>query len=337
MKAIKIISGALIFPLAAYFMGPVMPKPILTKELPLVSENVGEFVSTLETFEKVRPGNEAKILWANDSTHEQTEYVLLYLHGFSASRREGFPLNEDFPGRYGCNAYLAHLASHGLVTENPLIDMTPYRLYESAKQALMIAQKLGQKVIIMGTSTGGTLALKLAADFPGMVYGLILYSPNVRIKQKASVLLSKPWGLQIARLNFGGDYRVLEDDPESEICKFWYRRYRAEGPVYLQQLVDATMKDKIFARVKCPLFLGYYFKDEQHQDETVEVKAGLEMFKRIGTSVSQKRAQAFPEAGSHVIACDLTSKSVVEVAKATYSFAEEVLKMNPKITGISSF
>jgi len=330
MKAIKIISGALIFPLAAYFMGPVMPKPILTKELPLVSENIGEFVSNLERIEKVRPGNEAKIIWANDSTHESTEYVLLYLHGFSASRREGFPVNEDFPARYGCNAYLARLASHGLVTENPLIDMTPYRLYESAKQALMIAQKLGQKVIIMGTSTGGTLALKLAADFPGMVYGLILYSPNVRIKQKASVLLSKPWGLQIARLNFGGDYRVLEDDPESEICKFWYRRYRAEGPVFLQQLVDATMKDKVFARVKCPLFLGYYFKDEQHQDETVEVKAGLEMFKHIGTPEAQKRALAFPEAGSHVIACDLTSKSVAEVTKATYSFAEEVMKMEPK-------
>jgi len=82
--------------------------------------------------------------------------------------------------------------------------------------------------------------------------------------------------------------------------------------------------------VKCPLFLGYYYKDEQHQDETVEVMAGLKMFKRVKTPDSQKRARAFPEAGSHVIACNLTSKSVAEVAKATYLFAEEVLKMAPK-------
>jgi len=243
---------------------------------------------------------------------------------------EGFPVNEDFPKRYGCNAYLARLASHGLVTDSALIDMTPYRLYESAKQALVISGQLGKKVIIMGTSTGGTLALKLAADFPQLVYGLILYSPNVRIKQKASVLLSKPWGLQIARLNFGGEYRVMEDTKKGEICKYWYCKYRAEGPVYLQQLVDATMKDKVFVKVKCPLFLGYYYKDEQHQDETVEVKAGLKMFKRVSTPESQKRAQAFPEAGSHVIACNLTSKSVAEVAKATYRFAEEVLRMTPK-------
>ena len=330
MRNIKIISGILILLLATYLMGPKMLTPVLNTELPVVSGNIGDYVAHLEAVENVRPGNEAKIIWDNDSVHSQTEYVLLYLHGFSASRMEGFPVNEDFPKRFGCNAYLARLAAHGLVTENPLIDMTPYRLYESAKLALVIARKLGQKVIIMGTSTGGTLALKLAADFPEMIYGLILYSPNVRIKQKASVLLSKPWGLQIARLNFGGNFRVSADDPSGEICKYWYCSYRAEGPVFLQQLVDVTMKEEVFAKVKCPLFLGYYYKDEQHQDETVEVKAGLKMFLKVGTPDAKKISQAFPEAGSHVIACNLTSKSVGDVAKATYGFAESILKMVPK-------
>jgi hypothetical protein len=87
------------------------------------------------------------------------------------------------------------------------------------------------------------------------------------------------------------------------------------------------MKDEVFEKVKCPLFLGYYFKDEQHQDETVEVKAALKMFERVATRVSLKQAQAFPEAGSHVIACNLTSKSAVEVENATFGFAETILKM----------
>ena len=330
MRAIKIISGIIILLLATYFLGPQMPKPLLNTELPVVAGDIGGYVTRLESAEKVRPGNEAKIIWANDSVHAQTEYVLLYLHGFSASRMEGFPVNEDFPKRYGCNAYLARLAAHGLITENPLIDMTPFRLYESAKLSLVIAQQLGKKVIIMGTSTGGTLAIKLAADFPEMVYGLILYSPNVQIKQKTSALLSKPWGLQIARLNFGGKFRVTDDDPSGETCKYWYCSYRAEGPVFLQQLVDITMTDEVFAKVKCPLFVGYYYKDEQHQDQTVEVKAALKMFERAVTPVAKKRAQAFPEAGSHVIACNLTSKSAGEVAAGTYRFAEDILKMVPK-------
>ena len=82
--------------------------------------------------------------------------------------------------------------------------------------------------------------------------------------------------------------------------------------------------------VKCPLFLGYYYKDEQNQDQTVEVKAALEMFQQVGTPTSAKKAQPFPEAGSHVIACDLTTKGFGDVAKATYNFAEEILKMTPK-------
>jgi pimeloyl-ACP methyl ester carboxylesterase len=330
MRAIKIIAGILILLAGTYFFGPRMPEPLLNSDFPVIEKNIGEYVSGLELAEKVRQGNEAKIIWANDSVHAPTEFVLLYLHGFSASRMEGFPVNEDFPKRYGCNAYLARLAAHGLLTENPLIDMTPYRLYESAKKALMIAGQLGQKVIIMGTSTGGTLALKLSADFPEKVYGLILYSPNVRIKQKASVLLSRPWGLQIARMNFGGKFRVTKDDPKGEECKYWYCSYRAEGPVFLQQLLDVTMTDEVFGKVKCPLFLGYYYKDEQHQDETVEVNAGLEMLEHISTPRSMKQAQAFPDAGSHVIACSLTSKSVADVAKATYEFAEKILKMIPK-------
>ena len=241
MKAIKIGLGVVVLVLAAYFFGPVMPKPDLNSNLPVITGNVGEFVSHLESVEKVRPGNEAKIIWANDSLRQPTEYVLLYLHGFSASRREGAPENEDFPVRYGCNSYLARLASHGLVTDDALLDMTPERLYESAKLALVISGKLGRKVIIMSTSTGGTLALKLASDFPELVHALILYSPNVQIKSKASFLLSKPWGLQIARLNFGGKYRDLSSGSTDEICKYWYCRYRAEGPVYLQQLLMPMM------------------------------------------------------------------------------------------------
>ena len=330
MKALKIIVGIVILVFLIYFLGPVMPDPVLNSKLPVVNEPIQEFVAHLESIEKIRPGNEAKILWANDSVKAKTEYVLLYLHGFSASRQEGFPVNEDFSKRYNCNAYLARLASHGLVTENPLIDMSPDRLYESAKMALVIASQLGKKVIIMGTSTGGTLGLKLAADFPEMVAGLILYSPNVRIKQKASILLSKPWGLQIARLNFGGDFRVTSDDPSGEICKYWYCRYRAEGTVFLQQLIDVTMTEETFSKVRCPLFLGYYYKDEEHQDQVVEVKAALDMFSKVSTSIPERQARPFPEAGSHVIACNLTSKSYRDVETTTFEFAESILKMVPK-------
>lgn len=325
MKAFKITAFIILGLIVLVMLGPRMAEPVLNKELPVVGGSVEQYVTRIEAAEKVRPGNEAKIVWANDSLKTPTEYVFLYLHGFSASRREGYPVNENVPKLLGANAYLARLASHGLVTDNPLIDMSPDRLYESAKQALIIASQLGQKVVVIGTSTGGTLALMLAADFPDKVNSLVLYSPNIQIKQKSAQFLSMPWGLQIARLNFGGDFRVTDDDPNGEICKYWYCRYRAEGPVYLQQLVASRMSRSTFEKVKCPVFLGYYYKDEQHQDQTVEVKAALRMFEQLGTTANLKRAVAFPEAGAHVIACDLTSGSVADVQDATLSFAREVI------------
>jgi esterase/lipase len=331
LKALKYLLSLLAVLILLYFAGPKPPTPVLDKQLPVVEGSVEDFVTSNEIKAgfPIRPGCEAKILWANDSTKQITEYVLLYLHGFSATRREGYPVNEEFAAHFGCNAYLARLASHGLVTEDPLIDMTPDRLYNSAKEALSIACQLGKKVVVMGCSTGCTLALKLASDFPDLISGLILYSPNVQIKQKSAALVSGHWGLQIARLNLGSNYRVVGQDKGIDYCKFWYCRYRAEGIVYLQQLLDATMRKELFEKVKCPVFMGYYYRDEQHQDQVVEVKASMRMFGQLGTADINKRSIAFANAGDHVIASDLISHSVPEVRTATFAFAREILKMSP--------
>lgn len=312
----------ILFLVALYGVGPEMPRPLLGDKLPVIPVDINhieEYVDKEESLFPVKEGNESRIVWG-DSVGKATEYVLLYLHGFSASRQEGYPVTHDFVKEFGVNAYLPRLAGHGLQEEEPLLEMTPENLYASAREALAIARQLGEKVIIMGTSTGATLGLMLAADFPEQVEGLILYSPNIRIKQKSAALLAAPWGLQIGRLAFGGKYRYTEDKPGSEICKYWYCKYRVEAIVYLQQLIKERMTAKEFAKVKVPVFLAYYYKDEAHQDQTVEVKAALRMFEELGTPVSEKFAVALPEAGSHVIGCGLTSGAVDELRTYTFDF-----------------
>jgi len=254
---------------------------------------------------------------------------LLYLHGFSACWFEGNPVNIDFARRYGMNLYAPLLASHGIDTPEALIDMTPDRLYESAKEALVVAHKLGEKVIIMGTSTGGTLLLKLAAEYPELMDGLIMLSPNIAINNPAAFLLSKPWGLQIVRSVYKGNYRVTNTDLTSEDCRYWNCKYRLEAFVYLQQLVEATMTKETFSKVNKAVFLGYYYKDEKNQDQTVKVDAMLKMFDQLGTSVNLKQKVAFPDAGTHVIGCKLFSGAWKEVEKASFQFAEEKLELVP--------
>ncbi len=333
MKRIKRFFLLLILlAIITYLLGPKPPKPELNKDLPSLSAsiaNIETFVKRKEAAFSIKPDNESRIIWANDSLKERTGFCVLYLHGFSASWYEGYPAHERFASYFGYNLYVPRLHDHGLITEDPLLNMTPDELYASAKEALMVARSLGKKVIIMSTSTGGTLGLKLAADFPEYVDALILYSPNIKVRNSSMALLSKPWGLQIGRKVMKGKYRISEDDPESEACQYWNCKYRVEALVYLQQLVEATMTKETFSRVTAPVFLGYYYKDAENQDETVSVDAMQKMFDALGTLPAKKVKKAFPEAGDHVIACELTSGSVENVIAETIRFGEGILGISP--------
>jgi len=316
----------------AYLLGPKPPTPELNKDLPSIAIQVSgieKYIRKKEATFRIKPDNESRIYWANDSLKQRTDYCVLYLHGFSASWYEGYPAHVTFAQKFGCNLYLPRLYAHGLESDEPLLDMTPDNLWKSSKEALMLARKLGKKVIIMSASTGGTLSLQLAADFPEYVAGLILYSPNVRINNNKAFLLSKPWGLQIGRKSTGGKYRISNQEPSEKDSQYWNCKYRIEALVYLQQLVDATMNKNTFRRVTAPVFLGYYYKDKKNQDNTVKVSAELKMFKELGTDPSQKVKKAFPEAGNHVIACELTSKCVDDVIAETINFGEDVLRLKP--------
>lgn len=310
--------------LVLYRIGPEMKLEKPNAKLPQVLfdiSSVDNFVKEKESLFNIKKNNEARIIWA-DSIGKSTDYVLLYLHGFSASWYEGYPVNNNFVEHFGCNAYYARLAEHGLQTDQPLLQMTPERLYDSAKEALLIAKTIGKKVIIMSCSTGGTLSLMLAAEYPDLVDGLLLYSPNIEIRQGAAKLLSQSWGLKIAELSEGGNMRHVDGTPLEN--DYWYLNYRVEAMVYLQQLLDEGMNQATFEKVKCPVFLGYYYKDKKNQDDVVSVEAMLGMYEQLGST--QKQKQAFPDAGRHTIAF-IEGPAHDKVTTASIAFAKEHLGM----------
>ncbi|MDB4584762.1 hypothetical protein N9164_16545, partial [Draconibacterium sp.] len=331
MKRIRrFFTIVLLLAIAIYLLGPKPKKPEMSRDLPSISASIGNienYVAKNDEGFPVKPDNESRIIWAEENKKERTKNSVLYLHGFSASWYEGYPAHERFAQKFGCNLYIPRLASHGLETEDALIDMTPDALWESAKEALMVARSIGKKVIIMSTSTGGTLALNLAAVFPEYVEGLILYSPNIKINEKSALLLSKPWGLQIGRRRNGGKYRITNEDFNSKDCQYWNCKYRMEAVVYLQQLLDVTMNKETFNKVTAPVFLAYYYKDANNQDKTVKVSAMEKMYNQLGTIPEKKRKMAFPNAGDHVIACELTSGAVEEVIAESIRFGTDILKL----------
>lgn len=312
-----------------YLAGPNPKDPVYNRQMPAYPADGAVLDSVIRAEEArhpVKPENEARIIWYNDSLKQATDYAVVYLHGFSASQEEGAPVHTDFAKRFGCNLYLSRLSGHGLDSPEALINLTADSYWETAKAALAVGKQIGKKVILMGTSTGGTQALQLAATYPEDVSALILLSPNIEINDPNAFLLNNPWGLQIARMVKQSDY-IQASDQREIYRKHWYGTYRLEGVVALQEMMETTMTPETFREVRQPLLLLYYYRDEEHQDPVVRVSAMRNMFEAVSTPDSLKKQVAIPGAGDHVLGSYIKSKDLPAVQREIHQFAEQVLRL----------
>lgn len=315
-----------------YLLGPSPSTPVYNKEMPAVPSApaaLETYIRDNEARHKLKPDNEARIVWASDSSRSMTEYAIVYLHGFSASQGEGDPVHRYTARRYGCNLYLSRMAEHGIDTPEAMVNLTADEYWESAKQALAIGQQLGKKVILMGTSTGGSFALQLAAAFPDKVAGLILMSPNIAINDPNAWLVNNHWGLQIAHMVTGSPYIISKEDFGPLYRQYWYPKYRSEAVVALEEYLETAMVKATFEKVTQPVEMLYYYKDPVHQDSTVKVSAALEMFDQLGTPANLKYKAAIPEAGTHVICSSIRSHDVESVKAGVDHFMTAILHLTP--------
>ena len=329
MRFLKWIAVILLVLIVLYFLGPQPRRPVYSNELPAVPEapaDLEQYIVRQEKSHKIKPDNEARIIWYNDSARSMTDYAIVYLHGFSASQEEGDPVHYEFAQKFGCNLYLSRLSDHGIDTTEPLALLTAERMWNSAKEAYAIGKRLGKKIILMGTSTGGSLALRLAAEYPEIA-GLILLSPNIAINDPNAWLLNNHWGLQIAHVVKGKYNRAK--DTSTIYAQYWNYRYRMEAAVQLEEFLESTMKESTFRKVKQPLLMLYYFRDEENQDAVVKVSAMKRMYRQVSTPENLKREKAIPNAGDHVIGSYIKSKDIESVISECERFAIEVLQLKP--------
>lgn len=312
------------------FFGPkaTFEKPkLLDTEITASLDYLDSFIEKKESLVKdLKPDNQARIIWANDSLKNKTEYALVYLHGFSASQEEGDPVHQNFGNRYGMNVYLSRLEDHGRLDSNSFIGLTPENFLQSAEDAIDIGKKLGNKVIVMSCSTGGTLAAILASAGEN-IHSMILYSPNIDIYDQMSEALLYPWGRQMSYVIMGGYYNRIVYDTLAQ--KYWNSVYHTNALFTIKYLIKTYMNEQYFKKITMPVFMAYYYKDEENQDKVVSVKRMLDFFDQISTPENQKRKVALPNAGNHVISSYIMSKDIIGVETETYKWAEEVLGLKP--------
>lgn len=328
MKFVGRIILILLLILALIFLfGPRPKYEKVTPELPEIKVPLNQLDTHIALREKfvddLKPGNEAKIIW-NDSIHQKTKYSLVYLHGFSASSMEGFPVHTDFAKQYGMNLYLPRLDDHGRESINSFENITPKSYLDSAKDALSVASLLGDKVIIMACSTGATLGAYLAAHHPNLVEGLIFFSPNIDLYDPNSRFITWPWGKNMLAKMEGGDYHHV-DYSGSEGSMYWNSKYHINGLVALKSLINQTMTTSTFTKINQATLLCSFYKDDVTHDKVVSHEAMQRFYNEISTPDTYKKFEKFPDVVGHVFTSEVFSDDYKKAFKVASAFAEEKL------------
>ncbi len=329
IKYIKRLCVVFLFIALIYGLGPRHSSSTFDNRPLVRTIDIQSVQDSLDAHNKSIPnlkvGNEAEIVWAKD-TGVQTDYCLVYLPGFGASKGEGEPLHRQIAAEYGLNLYLARLEKQGIEAAEPFIDLSESKLVESAKEAVRYGKSLGKKVILMSTSTGSTLALYLAAKDTDIA-AIVAWSPNIDMADPLSNMLTMPWGLQLARLSMGGKYRSFEAN--DTVRKWWINRYRIEGLVCLKSLIQQTMTETTFEQIKQPVLMVFHYKNEVIKDKIVSIDKGKEAFLALGTPEHQKELKLMGNVSGHCMGSQYFSSAaeLKELRIVTKDFLERHLNL----------
>lgn len=240
MRRALIITAALIATLGLVFaLGPRVEvgPPAPRAAVPALAALDDWLAAEEARYGDITPGTERAIIWADPATKARTPLALVYLHGFSATRVETAPLADDVAAALGANLYYARLTGHGRPGA-ALGEVTVADWLADGLEALTIGQRLGERVVVIGTSTGGTLAAWLAArpEARDAITALVLISPNFGPRDGRSRMLTWPWGRQLAEAILGPE-RSWEPANEAQ-GRFWTTRYPTVALLPMMALVE---------------------------------------------------------------------------------------------------
>ena len=212
----------------------------------------------------VEPGKEKGIVWA-DSVGVRTPLSVVYLHGFSASRVEAAPYPDSVAAALGANLFYTRLAGHGR-DGDAFGASTAEDWYQSTVEAIRVAEAVGDSIVVIGLSTGATLAAaaSLEPELSRRWKAQIWISPNFTIHDPRSEMLLWPWGHVLLRLIQGETYAW---EPQNERhARIGNTEYPSRVLLEVSSLTDAV-RELPFGDISVPTFLMY------SKDDTV-VDAG---------------------------------------------------------------
>lgn len=262
------------------------------------------------------PDTEKRVTWYGEPG-ERTAYVVVNLHGFSATRQETAPLAERIATALAANLFETRLSGHGRA-QQPMHAVRAEDWLADAAEALAIGARLGEKIVVIGTSTGGTLALAMSDhETAAAVSDIVLISPNLQPRDDKAAWLTRPAGPLIAKL-VNGDTRSWEAHNEQQ-ARYWSTSYPIDAAVEVMRLVDSVQ-----SRLPMQLAQDLLVLQSPH-DKVVSPEATRQAFERINAPRKRLIEIEYAEDPSnHVLAGDiLAPASTDRIAAEIVTFVAE--------------
>ncbi len=228
-----------------YFLGPRSPADTTVRFEPasIGSDPEAWLAASEAKVPGIRPGQQKQIVWARPD-HSKTPLAIVYVHGFSASSGEVRPLPDKVATELGANLFFTRLTGHGRDSA-AMAEGSVNTWVNDYAEAMAIGRAIGEKVIVIATSTGGSAATLEAAnpDVSRDVAGLVLISPNYGVQAAGSFLLTGPWATQLARLIVGPEYSFEPHNPRQ--AELWTTRYPSSALIPMGLLVKAAVATRV--------------------------------------------------------------------------------------------
>lgn len=257
-------------------------------------------------FADITPGVEKRILWAG-AAGAQTDLAVIYIHGFSATSEEIRPVPDWVAEALGSNLFYTRLAGHGRGGA-ALAGATTGAWIDDLAEALAIGQRIGRKVLVIATSTGATLAAVGATDprLSAQIQGLVLVSPNFRLRNPAAGLLTLPFAHRWVPLVAGRERAFTARHPQQ--ATYWTLRYPTAALFAMAALVAHALRQD-FASAPQPALFVY-----APADRVVDQRQTARIAARWGGPRKEARRVMGPtdDPEAHVIAGDILSPGQTE-------------------------
>ena len=283
-----------------FISGPKVKVNIKIEER-MIPDDLDYYLSKKESsVPNLTPNTEKKIYWYNKDK-SKTEYSIVYIHGFSASRQEIVPVCDIIANTIKANIFYTRLTAHGQGPEE-FAKVTANDWLNDAYEAIEIGKRIGNKVILIGMSTGALLSICLAEQNQD-IYTIIFLSPAFKLADKNAEILLLPWGNVVARLSIG---KYREFIPKNKLhAHYWTTKYRVEGLLQLIALTDYFQKNIDVRNIKMPSIFIY-----TENDKVINIEYLKKVYNNFGAK--NKKIVNIQEAQTHIITGDICSPLTTE-------------------------